>query len=136
HAPRRSLRGPCRRRALRRLAMRRALRVVAIVGCVLAAAVSLSACGGSRLRLTATFDDVGDLVKGHAVQMADVRVGHITSIKLTDGLKAKVSMSIDGGLHVPKASTAYLRTTSLLGEKFIELRPDDDAHPTRGPYIR
>ena len=63
--------------------MRRALRVVAIVGCVLAAAVSLSACGGSRLRLTATFDDVGDLVKGHAVQMADVRVGHITSIKLT-----------------------------------------------------
>jgi len=116
--------------------MRRALRGLALIGCVLAVAVSLSACGGSRLRLTATFDDVGDLVKGHAVQMADVRVGHITSIKLTDGLKARVNMSIDGGLHVPRESTAYLRTTSLLGEKFIELRPNDTAHPTRGPFLR
>jgi len=30
---------------------------------------------------------------------------------------------------------AYLRTTSLLGEKFVELRPLDEEHPARGPYL-
>jgi phospholipid/cholesterol/gamma-HCH transport system substrate-binding protein len=104
---------------------------------VLAAAPLLAGCGGGgAMKLTATFDDVGDLVKGHSVQVADVRVGHITGIKLTDDFKAKVSMSIRRSAHVPKAVTAYLRTTSLLGEKFIELRPDDTLHPDRGPYLQ
>ena len=116
--------------------MRRAVRTFAVAVGVVAVAASLSACGGSRMKLTAVFDDAGDLVKGHAVQVADVRVGHITSIKLTNGLKARVSMSVDGGLHLPRASTAVLRTTSLLGEKFIELRPDDAAHPAKGPFLR
>ena len=115
--------------------MRRAAHALAVVAGVLIAAATLSACGGSRMKLTAIFDDSGDLVKGHAVQIADVRVGHITSIKLTPDLKAKVSMSVVGGLHVARASTAVLRTTSLLGEKFIELRPDDTAQPTKGPFL-
>ena len=85
------------------------------------------------VELTATFDDVGDLVSGHSVQVADVRVGSITGIELTDGFKAKVTMKIKDDLELPVDSIALLRTTSLLGEKFIELRPpaddDDDAKP-------
>jgi phospholipid/cholesterol/gamma-HCH transport system substrate-binding protein len=97
----------------------------------------LTGCGGPKsITVTADFDDVGDLVKGHSVQVADVRVGRITGIKLTDDFKAHVTMSVKESAHVPKASTAYLRTTSLLGEKFIELRPNDTADPARGPYLR
>jgi phospholipid/cholesterol/gamma-HCH transport system substrate-binding protein len=79
------------------------------------------------VELTATFDDVGDLVPGHSVQVADVRVGSITGIELTADYKAKVTMRIKDGLHLPDNSEAVLRTTSLLGEKFIELRPARDA---------
>jgi phospholipid/cholesterol/gamma-HCH transport system substrate-binding protein len=79
------------------------------------------------VELTATFDDVGDLVSGHSVQVADVRVGSITGIELTDGFKARVTMRIKDGLDLPLDSRAVLRTTSLLGEKFIELRaPSED----------
>jgi phospholipid/cholesterol/gamma-HCH transport system substrate-binding protein len=101
------------------------------------ATVGLPACGGpATIQLTATFDDVGDLVRNHAVQVADVRVGRVTGIELTRDFRARVTMRIRADVKVPRASTAYLRTTSLLGEKFIELRPDDPAHPDRGPYLR
>jgi phospholipid/cholesterol/gamma-HCH transport system substrate-binding protein len=78
------------------------------------------------VELTATFDDVGDLVSGHSVQVADVRVGSITGIELTDGFQAKVTMKVKDDLELPVDSIAVLRTTSLLGEKFIELRKPTD----------
>ncbi|MFL6204759.1 MAG: MCE family protein [Acidimicrobiales bacterium] len=86
------------------------------------------------VELTATFDDVGDLVSGHSVQVADVRVGSITGIELTDGFRAKVTMRIKDHLDLPVDSVAVLRTTSLLGEKFIELRPPkegEEAEPAK-----
>ena len=50
------------------------------------------------MELTAVFTDVGDLVAGHSVQVADVRVGSITGIELTDDYQAKVTMRIKDGL--------------------------------------
>ena len=88
---------------------------------------------GSR-EVTAVFDDVGDLVSGHSVQVADVRVGSVVRIELTEDFTAKVTMSLADGVDVPRASIAVLRTTSLLGEKFIELRPTGD-DPAAGPYL-
>lgn len=91
------------------------------------------------VELTAVFDDVGDLVSGHSVQVADVRVGSITGIELTDDFRAKVTMSIKDGLELPANSEAVLRTTSLLGEKFVELRPardeDGDEVPASGILV-
>src|SRR3954452_20126683 len=96
-------------------------------------ATLLASCGRGGYTVTATFDDVGDLQKSGAVQVADVRVGTIKSIKLMPDFRAKVAMSVDGGVHVPKDSKALIRTTSLLGEKFVELRPM--ASPTQGPFL-
>jgi phospholipid/cholesterol/gamma-HCH transport system substrate-binding protein len=59
--------------------------------------------------------------------VADVRVGSITAIELTDDYKALVTMHVKSDLDLPDNSQAVLRTTSLLGEKFIELRPARDA---------
>jgi phospholipid/cholesterol/gamma-HCH transport system substrate-binding protein len=36
-------------------------------------------------------------------------------------------------VHIPADSVAVLRTTSLLGEKFVEIRPR--GNPTQGPYL-
>lgn len=76
------------------------------------------------MNLTAVFDDVGDLVVDHSVQVADVRVGSVTKIELTDDYKAKVTMSIQD-VDLPADAIAELRSTSLLGEKFIQLRKCD-----------
>ena len=88
------------------------------------------------VEVTAIFDDVGDLVAGHSVQVADVRVGSITGIELTEDYQAKVTMQIKDGLELPDNAEALLRTTSLLGEKFVELRPlrdvDGDVEPATG----
>jgi len=82
------------------------------------------------LTITATFDDVGDLVVNHSVQVADVRVGSVTKIELTPDFKAKVTMSVKD-VHLPADAVAEVRQTSLLGEKFIELRPCDPS-PAHG----
>jgi phospholipid/cholesterol/gamma-HCH transport system substrate-binding protein len=102
---------------------------LAIAGCALPGNVT-----GSR-SLTATFADVGDLVKGHSVQVADVRVGSIKKIVLTKEYKAEVTMSIKDGVDIPADSDAVLRTTSLLGEKFVELRPPEGRDPTEPPFF-
>jgi phospholipid/cholesterol/gamma-HCH transport system substrate-binding protein len=104
-----------------------------VVG-ALVVAVALSACGGSGMKVTAVFDDVGDLQPRHSVQVADVRVGQISSIKLTDDYKARVTMSVSSNVRIPENSRAILRTTSLLGEKFVEIRPIGP--PDKGPFLR
>ena len=109
--------------------MRRVARGMAVLllGAVTAAGCTLPGRVEGPVELTATFTDVGDLVSGHSVQVADVRVGSITGIELTDDFDAKVTMKIKDGLDLPADSQAILRTTSLLGEKFIELRPPADS---------
>ncbi|HEX9969202.1 MAG TPA: MlaD family protein, partial [Acidimicrobiales bacterium] len=100
---------------------------------VAAVAALLGGCSGGGRVITATFDDVGDLQTRGGVQVADVRVGSIDKIELTDDMRAKVQLRLNDGVRIPKASTALLRTTSLLGEKFVELRPLGD--PAQGPYL-
>lgn len=99
---------------------------LALVGAVAASGCTLPGRVEGPVELTALFDDVGDLVAGHSVQVADVRVGSITAIELTDDYRAKVTMRVKDGLELPSNSEAVLRTTSLLGEKFIEIRPERD----------
>lgn len=108
--------------------MNRAARAVAtlLAAALVAGGCSLPGRVEGPVELTVTFDDVGDLVSGHSVQVADVRVGSITRIDLTEDYRAKVTMKVKDGLELPDNSQAVLRTTSLLGEKFIELRPRRD----------
>ena len=111
-----------------------ARRILAIVlgASILAAGCSLPGQVTGPVELTAIFTDVGDLVAGHSVQVADVRVGSITGIELTEDYQAKVTLRIKDGLHLPADSRAILRTTSLLGEKFIELRKPDESEGAAG----
>ena len=85
------------------------------------------------MTITATFKDVGDLVVNHSVQVADVRVGSVTKIELTPDFHAKVTMSLKD-VHLKSDAIATIRQTSLLGEKFIDLRPCDPspAHNDQG----
>jgi len=112
----------------------RQVRLAGLLAVAAIAAAALSACGGGTYRLVATFDDVGDLQKAGSVQIADVRVGQIKSIKLTKDFRARVTLSVHASARVPRDSEAVVRTTSLLGEKFVELRPLGSAD--QGPFLR
>lgn len=108
-------------------------RLASLLVTVAALAGVLAGCSGGSRTVTATFDDVGDLQTRGGVQMADVRIGSIAEIELRDDFRAEVTLRLNDGVKVPKASQALLRTTSLLGEKFVELRPLGD--PAAGPYL-
>ena len=108
-------------------------RVTSLLVTVAALGAVLAGCSSGSRTVTATFDDVGDLQTRGGVQMADVRIGSIAKIELRDDFRAEVTLRLHDGVKVPKDSQALLRTTSLLGEKFVELRPLGD--PAAGPYL-
>jgi phospholipid/cholesterol/gamma-HCH transport system substrate-binding protein len=106
-----------------RLPYRRA----AAAALVLASSVLGGACSfgrGGAITVDAIFKDIGDLPRFANVQAADVKIGTVRSIKL-DGYHARVSMRIDKDVPIPANAEALIRSTSLLGEKFIDLRPPE-----------
>ncbi|MBA2279893.1 MAG: MCE family protein [Acidimicrobiia bacterium] len=117
--------------------MSRTWRAVAslVAAGLLAAGCTLPGRVGGPVEVVAVFDDVADLVVEHAVQVADVRIGSVTRIELTDDYRARVTMSIQEGLDLPADMVAVLRQTSLLGEKFIELRPFGEADAAACPEV-
>ncbi len=105
----------------------------AILGLVLTAGL-LSACSGGGYKVTAYFDDIGDLQTRGMVEVADVRVGSIGKIHLTKDFRAKVDLSINHGVRIPADSEAVLKDTSLLGEKFVQLVPPNNSD--QGPFLK
>ena len=80
------------------------------------------------LEIIGNFDQVGDLVENANVQSSDVQIGTISKIEL-DGWEAQVTMCLGADEKIPRDSFAVVRTTSLLGEKFIDFQPQSEGEP-------
>jgi phospholipid/cholesterol/gamma-HCH transport system substrate-binding protein len=79
--------------------------------------------GDHPYEVTAQFGDVLDLVPQASVKVNDVSVGRVRKIELTpDNKMAVVSLVINGSVSMPANSGAELRQSSLLGEKYVQLR--------------
>jgi phospholipid/cholesterol/gamma-HCH transport system substrate-binding protein len=109
-----------------------------LLALVLGASATASACsvlplaGGScpGPELIAKFEQVGDLVIAANVQSSDVEIGRVTGIDLDEEhWQANVTMCLDEGERIPEDVQAVSRRTSLLGEKFIDLRPQSEGPP-------
>jgi phospholipid/cholesterol/gamma-HCH transport system substrate-binding protein len=112
---------------VRRLAWLASLLVAALMltSCNGISDVSLpggSATGGKVYHIKVIFDDVLDLVPQASVRVDDVPVGDVQHIDL-QGFHAVVSLRIKDSVKLPKNAHAELRSTSLLGEKFVALSP-------------
>jgi phospholipid/cholesterol/gamma-HCH transport system substrate-binding protein len=111
---------------------------IALTAVGAALALTLSSCGfggvydvplpgGADLgehpyTVKAQFRDVLDLVPQAGVKVNEVPVGRVESIGLTpDGWNAEVTLSLNGGVHLPANALANIRQSSLLGEKYVEL---------------
>jgi phospholipid/cholesterol/gamma-HCH transport system substrate-binding protein len=79
--------------------------------------------GDHPYRVVAHFGDVLDLVPHAGVKVHDVAVGRVDRIELArDNKTAVVTMLVNGDVQLPANAGAELRQSSLLGEKFVELR--------------
>lgn len=72
------------------------------------------------ITVTAEFADALNVVPRTAVMVDDVPVGQVSEIE-RDGWHAKVTMLVRKDLDLPENTTADIRQTSLLGEKYIAL---------------
>jgi len=109
-------------------------RTFAALVVLLLACTGLTACwplsGPKQVKVYATVDDVGDMAKGAPVEISDVKIGHVTAIKLDKSqTKARLTIEVRASARVPAAVEARIRRTTPLGEKFVELKPLADAGP-------
>jgi phospholipid/cholesterol/gamma-HCH transport system substrate-binding protein len=104
-------------------------------------AVASVACGGSdRRTVVAEFADIGDLVTRANVQQSDAVVGTVQGIELLErqgSWVAEVTLRVDPETRVPQGTRAVVRSTSLLGEKYVDLiAPKGSTAPDMGSDAR
>ena len=107
-------------------------RALGVIGALLIVG-GLAACGsgGGTIKVDAIFHQIGDLPRFANVQSSDVVIGSVRAISL-DGYNARVTLRIDKDAHIPRNVQALIRSTSLLGEEFVELRaPSREAPSTQ-----
>lgn len=76
-------------------------------------------------RVTARFENVGDLKVGSPVSMAGVRVGEVESIRFDpNDYRAVVQLHIAQEFNqIPEDSDASIQTQGLLGGKYVGIGP-------------
>lgn len=81
--------------------------------------------GGNYYRISAQFDSVSGLKKGARVEVAGVEVGAVERITLAgEGSdRALVTIKIRDGVKITDDVIASVRTSGIIGDKFIKLKP-------------
>lgn len=90
-------------------------------------------------RVTARFDNVGDLKVGAPVTMAGVRIGRVTAVAFDPSdFKAVVTLAIERRYNqIPDDSDAAIQTSGLLGAKYVGLGPGgSSAYLANGTQIQ
>lgn len=78
----------------------------------------------------AVFDSVAGVDLKTPVKIAGVTVGEVEKIELVDGAKARVTLRIQSAVKIRQGAQTVLRSTGLLGEKYIEIIvPEAPEHP-------
>jgi len=76
----------------------------------------------------ATFNSVEGITDKSPVKIFGVEVGSVKSVELEDG-RASVTVALRKGIHLYKNSVMRIRSTGIIGSKFIALDP---GHPEPG----
>ncbi|MDD2582359.1 MAG: outer membrane lipid asymmetry maintenance protein MlaD [Desulfuromonadaceae bacterium] len=81
--------------------------------------------GGDFYTVVASFDSVSGLKPGAKVEVAGVEVGKVDRIALDpkSGDRALAYLKIQSGVKITDDVIASVRTSGIIGDKFIKLRP-------------
>lgn len=93
----------------------------------------LDVIGDDDYTVTARFNDVTGLKTGAYVELAGVRIGKVDAIALDPKTNiALVTLSIQNGVTLTDDAIASVKTSGLIGDKFIKVSPggsDDRLKP-------
>jgi phospholipid/cholesterol/gamma-HCH transport system substrate-binding protein len=76
-----------------------------------------------KLKITATFGEIGDLSVRAPVTIGGVRVGQVSNITLNKDFRAVVVMDLNSDLQLDSETNAAIVTSGMIGDKYIELSP-------------
>ena len=81
--------------------------------------------GGGYYTVSAQFDSVSGLKPGARVEVAGVEVGKVDRISLDpkSGDQAVATLKIKTGVNITDDVIASVRTSGIIGDKFIKLKP-------------
>ncbi|KUH99022.1 MCE family protein [Mycobacterium sp. IS-3022] len=108
--------------------------ILGVVLIVLVIAVGLAperlVSWATAVRYQAQFADAGGLAVGNDVTISGIKVGTVSSVAL-EGRNALVTMVVDGSVSLGSATTAHIRTGTLLGERVVTLesKGEGSLHP-------
>ena len=86
-----------------------------------------SVVGGDTYLVEARFADAGGLHGGSSVHMAGVTVGRVERVRLDPAdFSAIATLRIQSALRLPTDSMASIKTSGLIGDKFVSLSPGAD----------
>ncbi|MEM1054940.1 MAG: MlaD family protein [Bacteroidota bacterium] len=87
---------------------------------------------GGGFRVVAIFDDAQGLTEGAFVRLNGVTVGNVSGVQLSpDAREVFITMSINGGVDIPRGVSVGTSGLSALGEVNVELNPPDGADAGR-----
>jgi phospholipid/cholesterol/gamma-HCH transport system substrate-binding protein len=101
------------------------LGIVAIVWFAIQAGAGVAI--GSSYEVNARFTNVGGLRPGNQVFIAGVPVGRVEKIDLNSQYAAIVHMNVREDVRLPTDTIASVKTSGLIGDKFIALAPGADS---------
>jgi phospholipid/cholesterol/gamma-HCH transport system substrate-binding protein len=109
--------------------------VLLLSGCGFRGAYSFDLPGGADVgadsyQVQIQFADVLDLVPQSGVRVADVPVGRVKDIELSDDWTAVVTVEVNRDVDLPANAVAMIQQSSLLGEKYVELAAPGDQPST------
>ncbi len=85
------------------------------------------AIGGSTYEVNARFTNISGLKTGSQVFIAGVPVGHVDKIDLDSQYAAIVHLNVKQDVHLPSDTIASIKTSGLIGDKYIALAPGADS---------
>jgi phospholipid/cholesterol/gamma-HCH transport system substrate-binding protein len=83
--------------------------------------------GGDTTVLVARFANAGGLNNGSSVLMAGVAVGRVEKVEIDpEDYSAIATMRVRTALRLPTDTMASIKTTGLIGDKYVALAPGAD----------
>ena len=98
--------------------------VVVVVAFVVFVYERVEVSDGSGTVFHAEFENIGSLQAGDDVRIAGIRVGQVTGLDLDpEWYLARVAMTIDPGVSLPRDTFVAITSASLLGGHYVSLHP-------------
>jgi phospholipid/cholesterol/gamma-HCH transport system substrate-binding protein len=89
---------------------------------------------GGGTTIAAQFTEAGGVKPNDEVRVAGVRVGKVREVEL-DGDHVRVEMTVDRGVKLGTETSAEVKIKTLLGQKFIMLKPSGGGELAEGGEI-